>query len=59
MFSFLDKAKLEQASTILSSTEATWKKTFKKKSEWGADRYIDEARLIELEAATAGVVKSR
>jgi hypothetical protein len=43
----------------LSSSEATWKKTFGKDAEWNVERYIDETRLIELEASTRGTPKAR
>ena len=42
-----------------SIAQSSWEKTFGEDSKWGANRYIDEARLIELEGATRGVIKSR
>ena len=42
-----------------SIAQNSWEKTFGKDSEWGANKYIDETRVRELEAAIPGVAKSR
>ena len=57
--SYSDYKKDKDDNKLHSIAQSSWEKTFGEDSKWGANRYIDEARFIELESATSGVIKSR